>query len=168
MKRWNIHNYKIVDYPDWVWILVIMSTSIGCSTYCDEGYWSLLVCMAVVWCLVLLFSLSVVLFDSLCTRKSVTHVMYWSIKTTKRGLLLAEALFCMLWSLALVPLEWEVRKYLITDLLCSPPAPQSPLHNVVEDVPFHLGQCFSTAGPRPGTGPWHQLYRVARGKFYNE
>jgi hypothetical protein len=20
-----------------------------------------------------------------------------------------------------------------------------------------LGQCFSTAGPRPGTGPWHQL-----------
>jgi len=26
-----------------------------------------------------------------------------------------------------------------------------------------LYQCFSTAGPRPGTGPWHQLYRVARG-----
>ena len=24
-------------------------------------------------------------------------------------------------------------------------------------------QCFSTAGPRPGTGPWHQLYRAARG-----
>ena len=24
-------------------------------------------------------------------------------------------------------------------------------------------QCFSTAGPRPGTGPWHQLYRTARG-----
>jgi len=23
-------------------------------------------------------------------------------------------------------------------------------------------QCFSTVGPRPGTGPWHQLYRVAR------
>jgi len=23
-------------------------------------------------------------------------------------------------------------------------------------------QCFSTAGPRPGTGPWHQLYRAAR------
>jgi len=23
--------------------------------------------------------------------------------------------------------------------------------------------CFSTAGPRPGTGPWHQLYRAARG-----
>jgi len=22
---------------------------------------------------------------------------------------------------------------------------------------------FSTAGPRPGTGPWHQLYRSARG-----
>jgi len=26
-----------------------------------------------------------------------------------------------------------------------------------------VGQCFSTAGPRPGTGPWHQLYRAARG-----
>jgi hypothetical protein len=25
-----------------------------------------------------------------------------------------------------------------------------------------LEQCFSTAGPRPGTGPWHQLYRVPR------
>ena len=27
----------------------------------------------------------------------------------------------------------------------------------------HLYQCFSTAGPRPGTGPWHQLDRAARG-----
>jgi len=26
-----------------------------------------------------------------------------------------------------------------------------------------LDQCFSTAGPRPGTGPWYQLYRAARG-----
>ena len=26
-----------------------------------------------------------------------------------------------------------------------------------------LNQCFSTAGPRPATGPWHQLYRAARG-----
>jgi len=26
-----------------------------------------------------------------------------------------------------------------------------------------LSQCFSTAEPRPGTGPWHQLYRTARG-----
>ena len=26
-----------------------------------------------------------------------------------------------------------------------------------------LSQCFSTTGPRPGTGPWHQLYRAARG-----
>jgi len=24
-------------------------------------------------------------------------------------------------------------------------------------------QCFSTTGPRPGTGPWHQLYRATRG-----
>jgi len=28
-----------------------------------------------------------------------------------------------------------------------------------------LYQCFSTAGPRPGTGPWHQLYRAARGSL---
>jgi hypothetical protein len=26
-----------------------------------------------------------------------------------------------------------------------------------------LEQCFSTAGPPPGIGPWHQLYRAARG-----
>jgi len=26
-----------------------------------------------------------------------------------------------------------------------------------------LHQCFSTVGPRPGTGSWHQLYRAARG-----
>jgi len=26
-----------------------------------------------------------------------------------------------------------------------------------------LEQCFSTAGPRPGTGPWHQFYQAARG-----
>jgi len=25
-----------------------------------------------------------------------------------------------------------------------------------------LAQCFSTAGPRPGTGPWHPLYRTVR------
>jgi hypothetical protein len=29
-----------------------------------------------------------------------------------------------------------------------------------------LNQCFPTAGPRPGTGPWHQLYRAARGKYF--
>jgi len=23
-----------------------------------------------------------------------------------------------------------------------------------------LNQCFSTAGPRPGTGPWHQLHWI--------
>jgi len=26
-----------------------------------------------------------------------------------------------------------------------------------------LSQCFSNAGPRPGTWPWLQLYRAARG-----
>jgi hypothetical protein len=27
----------------------------------------------------------------------------------------------------------------------------------------YVGHCFSTAGERPGTGPWHQLYRATRG-----
>jgi hypothetical protein len=31
---------------------------------------------------------------------------------------------------------------------------------------YLLNQSFSTAGPRPGTGPWHQLYRAARGKYF--
>jgi len=26
----------------------------------------------------------------------------------------------------------------------------------------YLNQCFSTAGPRPCTGPWHQLFWAAR------
>ena len=28
---------------------------------------------------------------------------------------------------------------------------------------FDVAQYFSTAGTRPGTGPWFQLYRPARG-----
>jgi len=27
---------------------------------------------------------------------------------------------------------------------------------------YRIRQCFSNAMPRPGTGPWHQLYRAAR------
>jgi len=30
-------------------------------------------------------------------------------------------------------------------------------------VTHNLKQCFSTAGPRPGIGPWHPLYRVVGG-----
>ena len=41
--------------------------------------------------------------------------------------------------------------------------PTSCLHKGVLLSPCCLGQCFSTAGPRPGTRPWHQLYRTARG-----
>jgi len=43
------------------------------------------------------------------------------------------------------------------------------MHNISTDRIWHkwsynsLNQCFSTAGPRPSTGPWHQLYRAARG-----
>jgi len=32
----------------------------------------------------------------------------------------------------------------------------------MSEIKHSLEQCFSTAGPRPGTGPWHQLYRAAR------
>jgi len=28
-----------------------------------------------------------------------------------------------------------------------------------------IHQCFSTAGPRPGTRPWHYLHRAARGSL---
>ena len=31
-----------------------------------------------------------------------------------------------------------------------------------EALACSLWQCFLTAGPRPGTGPWHQLYQAAR------
>jgi len=42
------------------------------------------------------------------------------------------------------------------------------VHVLAEDktramFPSALDQCFLTAGPLPGTGPWHQLYRAARG-----
>jgi len=30
------------------------------------------------------------------------------------------------------------------------------------EVQVPLDQCFSTEGPWPGAGPWHQLYRAAR------
>ena len=39
------------------------------------------------------------------------------------------------------------------------------MHQCIKFILFWndiLHQCFSTAGPRPGTGPWHQLYRAAR------
>jgi hypothetical protein len=40
--------------------------------------------------------------------------------------------------------------------------------NVATNLPLpgYLEQCFSTAGPRHRTGPWHQLYRAARGKYF--
>ena len=35
--------------------------------------------------------------------------------------------------------------------------------NICKDGDHGLNQCFSTAGARSGTGPWHQSYRAARG-----
>jgi len=37
------------------------------------------------------------------------------------------------------------------------------LHPGMTQYSCCIGQCFSTAGPRPGSGPWYQLYRAARG-----
>jgi len=34
---------------------------------------------------------------------------------------------------------------------------------ITQEERCNLNQCFSTAGPRSGTGPWHQLYWAARG-----
>ena len=46
---------------------------------------------------------------------------------------------------------------------------ENRVYKIVRSAPqyrpfeYRLSQCFSTAGPRPGTGPLHQLYRAARG-----
>ena len=37
------------------------------------------------------------------------------------------------------------------------------IFNVYEINCCVIDKCFSTAGSRPGTGPWYQLYRAARG-----
>jgi len=37
----------------------------------------------------------------------------------------------------------------------------APTHSL--GTVHELVQCFWTARLRPGTGPWHQLYRAARG-----
>jgi hypothetical protein len=41
-----------------------------------------------------------------------------------------------------------------------------PLTELSKSKAHPVTQCFSTAGPRPGTGPRHQLYRAARGKYF--
>ena len=40
---------------------------------------------------------------------------------------------------------------------------QSPNYFISSAITSALYQCFSTAGPRSGTGTWHQLHRAARG-----
>jgi len=42
------------------------------------------------------------------------------------------------------------------------PAERSPAFATLLSQLYGLTQCFSTAGLRPGTGPWHQLYQTAR------
>jgi len=39
----------------------------------------------------------------------------------------------------------------------------SQSQKIGKDLSGSLGQYFSTAGPRPSAGPWHQLYWAARG-----
>jgi len=55
----------------------------------------------------------------------------------------------------------KAQMFLVLYLLHS----QGSTLNMFEISGYTLNQCFSTAGPRPGTGPWHQLrvYRAARG-----
>jgi hypothetical protein len=66
--------------------------------------------------------------------------------------------------LLLVPLRLFMALVIYIDFLLQR---RSPLTCCCLSVPpCSLEQCFSTAGPRPGTGPWHQLYRTARGKYF--
>jgi len=46
---------------------------------------------------------------------------------------------------------------------CSPAGFQPTVSADERPQTYDIGQCFSTAGPRPGTGTWHQLHRAARG-----
>ena len=46
---------------------------------------------------------------------------------------------------------------------CSPAGFQPTVSADERLQTYALHQCFSIAGPRPGTGPWNQLYRAARG-----
>ena len=32
----------------------------------------------------------------------------------------------------------------------------------MDSTKWYFTKCFSTAGPQPATGPWHQLYWAAR------
>jgi len=49
---------------------------------------------------------------------------------------------------------------LVGQIMCNKTIIHGEFHQLHRDL---LEQCFSTAGPRPGTGSWHQLYRAARG-----
>jgi len=47
-------------------------------------------------------------------------------------------------------------------MLCERKTKQNTNWRFVQDT-SPLYQYFSTAGPRPGTRPWHQLYRATNG-----
>jgi len=52
---------------------------------------------------------------------------------------------------------WIQKEYFVGDVW--------PVRNcrwITVEARYALHQCFSTAGPRPGTGPWHQFYLAAR------
>jgi len=55
---------------------------------------------------------------------------------------------------------WASHFPIFTPLLHSPPSPRAAFLRLV--IPRSLNQYFLTAGPRPGTGPWLQLYRATR------
>jgi hypothetical protein len=57
------------------------------------------------------------------------------------------------------PLPHVIKKERTCIVVCCPTRQASSQLDVGV---WPLEQCFSTAGPRPDTGPWHQLYRAAR------
>ena len=61
---------------------------------------------------------------------------------------------------SMAPFQRAERRGPETDHSCPSNA---ELNNEWRYVSTRLCQCFSNAGPRPGTGPWHQFYRAARG-----
>jgi len=77
--------------------------------------------------------------DNLCICLYALSVNGWNMHSD------IAAIFCISWR------QWVIQ--IMTGLLTIPEC----------WLRYFLYQCFSTTGPRPGTGPWRQLYRAARG-----
>jgi hypothetical protein len=92
-KDGNTQNYRIVNFPDWVWTLFITPKFVGWSTVVTKviGVYILDGCCVVSRIIIIIIIIiDVVVVYSLCKRRTVAHVVYWSMKTSRRG-----ALFCI-------------------------------------------------------------------------